>query len=173
MMRTCWASPLFAMQRSSVPPGVTMLGNAAIWSLPRTAFLCSRKVPAAQVLKCYDWAIAMREARQCVMLGAHSQLEKDVLHYLLKGTQPVVLVLARGMKKKLEPELDAEVSKGRLLVVAPFSEKVTRVTADTALVRNRFMVEQAHDVVVGYAQVGGGLASLLSEVGSRTAMTML
>jgi len=149
------------------------IGDPATWHLPKTAFLCSRKVPAAQVLKCYDWAIAMREAGQCVMLGAHSQLEKDVLHYLLKGKQPLVVVLARGVKKKLEPELEAEVSKGRMLVVAPFAENVTRVTADTALVRNRFMVEQAHDVVVGHAQVGGGLASLLSEVGSRTAMTVL
>lgn len=138
-----------------------MLGNAELWKLPKTAFLCSRKVPAAQVLKCYDWAIAMREAGQCVMLGAHSQLEKDVLHYLLKGTQPVVVVLARGMKKKLEPELEAEVSKGRMLVVAPFSEKVTRVTADTALVRNRFMVEHATEVVVGHASDGGGLSRLL------------
>ena len=65
-----------------------LLGNTAIWDLPRTAFLCSRNVPAAQVLKCYDWAIAMRDAGTCVLLGAHSQLEKDVLHYLLKGDQP-------------------------------------------------------------------------------------
>lgn len=140
-----------------------MLGNAEIWKLHKTAFLCSRKVPAIQVLKCYDWAIAMRDAGRCVMLGAHSPLEKDVLHYLLKGTQPVVVLLARGMKKKLEPVWEAEVRKGRLLVVAPFSEKVTRVTADTALVRNRFMVEQAHDVVVGHAARGGSLEALLKE----------
>ncbi|MBS1942985.1 MAG: DNA-binding protein, partial [Bacteroidetes bacterium] len=49
-----------------------LLGEATLWHLPKTAFLCSRKVPAAQVLKCYDWAIAMREAGTCVMLGAHS-----------------------------------------------------------------------------------------------------
>jgi hypothetical protein len=149
------------------------IGDPSTWHLPKTAFLCSRKVPASQVLKCYDWAIAMRDQGRCVMLGAHSQLEKDVLHYLLKGEQPLVVVLARGMKKKLEPELEAEVSKGRMLVVAPFSEKVTRVTADTALVRNRFMVEQAHDVVVGHARLGGGLAALLVEAGSLTSVNLL
>jgi len=150
-----------------------MLGNTDIWKLPKTDFLCSRKVPAAQVLKCYDWAIAMREAGQCVMLGAHSQLEKDVLHYLLKGTQPVVVVLARGMKKKLEPELQIHVDKGRLLVVAPFPQQVTRVTTDTAMERNRFVLKHAWAVMVGFAQSEGALAALLSEAGPRHEATLL
>jgi hypothetical protein len=150
-----------------------MLGNTDIWKLPKTAFLCSRKVPAAQVLKCYDWAIAMRDAGQCVMLGAHSQLEKDVLHYLLKGTQPVVVVLARGMKKRLEPELQAHVDKGRLLVVAPFPQQVSRVTADTAMERNRFVLKHARAVVVGYAQPRGALAALLSEAGPHRNVSLL
>lgn len=55
-----------------------MRGNTAIWKLPKTAFLCSRKVPAAQVLKCDDRANTMREAGTGVMLGAHSRLEKEV-----------------------------------------------------------------------------------------------
>jgi hypothetical protein len=40
-------------------------------------------VPASVILKCYDWAIAQREAGNCIISGFHSQLEKDVLHYLL------------------------------------------------------------------------------------------
>lgn len=140
------------------------IGNHTLWQLPKTAFLCSRKVPASQVLKCYDWAIAMREAGQCVMLGAHSQLEKDVLHYLLKGTQPVVVVLARGMKKKVEPEWETGIAKGRLLLVTPFPQEVKRVSAITAAVRNRFIIEHADGVVVGQASVGGSLDALLADV---------
>lgn len=34
------------------------LGNTDLLELPKTAFLCSRQVPASVVLKCYDWAIA-------------------------------------------------------------------------------------------------------------------
>lgn len=136
-------------------------GDPAIWQLSKTVFLCSRKAPAAQVLKCYDWAIAMREAGTCIMVGAHSPLEKDVLHYLLKGKQPVVLVLARGMKKKLEPAIDAEVKKGRLLIVAPFPAHVARVTAGTAATRNRFMLDHAGEVVLGHVDPAGGLAALL------------
>lgn len=135
-----------------------MLGNNAIWELPRTAFLCSRKVPAAQVLKCYDWAIAMRNAGTCVMLGAHSQLEKDVLHYLLKGEQPIVIVLARGLKKKLEPELEPYVQRGRLLIVSPFEQRVQRVTQATAEVRNRFISAHAERIVFGHVPPEGRTA---------------
>ena len=146
-------------------------GNESIWSLHKTAFLCSRKVPAAQVLKCYDWAIAMRDAGKCVMLGAHSQLEKDVLHYLLKGTQPVVVVLARGMKKKVEPEQVTEMERGRLLIVSPFPEAVVRVTKDTAMKRNHFMLEHAQEVVVGHVDPRGTLAKAVASL-SVTATTI-
>lgn len=140
------------------------LGDLGLWELHKTAFLCSRKVPAAQVLKCYDWAIAMRDAGKCVMLGAHSQLEKDVLHYLLKGDQPVVIVLARGMKKKMEPELLAEVERGRLLLVSPFNPEVARVTSDTAMMRNRFMLKHGQSVVTGYIDPMGQLAQAFAEL---------
>jgi hypothetical protein len=83
------------------------------------------------------------------------------LHYLLKGSQPVVLVLARGMKQRLEPELVAEVEKGRLLVVAPFAAHVKRITQATAMERNRFMVANAQHVVVGHARNGGSIAAML------------
>ena len=68
------------------------IGNKALLELNKTAFLCSRKVPASIVLKCYDWAIQQREEGNCVISGFHSQLEKDVLHYLLKGNQPIIIV---------------------------------------------------------------------------------
>ena len=79
-------------------------GNNQLLDLHKTAFLCSRDIPATVVLKCYDWAIAQREAGICVISGFHSVLEKDVLAYLLKGTQPVIVALARGMKARMEPE---------------------------------------------------------------------
>jgi hypothetical protein len=134
-----------------------MLGSKAIWKLPKSAFLCSRKVPAAQVLKCYDWAIAMRDAGKCVMLGAHSQLEKDVLHYLLKGSQPVVLVLARTMLARINGHLQDELDNGRLLVVVPPAIRSARVSARTAALRNSFMIERAQEVVTGHVHPGGQL----------------
>ncbi|MBV6443659.1 MAG: DNA-binding protein [Haliscomenobacteraceae bacterium CHB4] len=140
---------------------VSQLGNAAILDLPLTAFLCSRKVPAEAVLRCYDWAIAQREAGQCVISGFHSPLEKDVLRYLLKGRQPVVLALARGMKQQWEPVLQKALDEGRLLIISPFAEKTRRASADTAAARNDMMIHLAGQVVVGYADPNGILTRRL------------
>lgn len=84
---------------------IEFLGNKQLLKLHKTAFLCSRLITASKVLKCYDWAIAQREAENCVISGFHSQLEKDVFYYLFKGKQPIIIALARGLKKKIEPEL--------------------------------------------------------------------
>ena len=39
---------------------VQMIGNAGLMGLPKTAFLSSRKVAPAAVMRCYDWATGMR-----------------------------------------------------------------------------------------------------------------
>lgn len=105
------------------------IGNLELLKLHKTAFLCSREIPASIVLKCYDWAIEQREKENCVISGFHSQIEKDVLHYLLKGDQPLIVALARGLKKRIEPEFKEALEKERLLIVTPFGKEVTRITS--------------------------------------------
>ncbi|MFZ4457335.1 MAG: DNA-binding protein [Bacteroidales bacterium] len=137
------------------------LGNTELLKLPKTTFLCSRKVSASVVLKCYDWATQQRDAGNCVISGFHSQLEKDVLHFLLKGTQPIILVLARGMKKKLKPELEKALSQNRLLIISPFEKEIKRVTEKTAQIRNRLMIELTDNITLGYVNKGGMLEELI------------
>ena len=139
-------------------------GNQELLKLHKTAFLCSRKCPADIVLKSYDWAIERREKGDCIISGFHSKVEKDVLHYLLKGSQPVILALARGFKKRLEPEIKKALNNNRLLIITPFEEKVKRVTFETANYRNRLMTEVADEIFVAYASKGGNLESLISEI---------
>ena len=143
---------------------IAYLGNTELLKLPKTAFLCSRQVPAGVVLKCYDWAIAQREAGRCIISGFHSQLEKDVMHYLLKGKQPIILVLARGLKKRLEPELRDAINEKRLLIVTPFDKKIKRVTPETANQRNHLMAEMADEIFVAYALPGGNIEKLITDI---------
>jgi len=138
------------------------IGNKALLELKKTAFLCSRKVPASIVLKCYDWAIQQREDGNCIISGFHSQIEKDVLHYLLKGNQPIIVVLARGLKQKIEPEFLEPIEKGRLLIITPFEEKVKRVTTETAKVRNQMMIALADSITIGFASVDGMLIKTIN-----------
>lgn len=137
------------------------IGNIELLKLPKTAFLCSRNVSASVVLKCYDWATQQRDAVQCVISGFHSQLEKDVLHFLLKGTQPIILVLARGMKKRMELEIEIAVSQNRLLIISTFEKEIKRVTQKTAQIRNKLMLELADNIIVGFVSKGGMLEELI------------
>lgn len=83
-------------------------GNKSIFEQYKIAFLCSISCPAHIVLKSYDWAIAQREKGNCILSGFHSEIERDVFHFLLKGKQPFILVLARGLKKKYDKEIEPE-----------------------------------------------------------------
>jgi hypothetical protein len=142
----------------------TSLGNTELLKLRKTAFLCSRDIPASVVLKCYDWAIEQRNSSNCVIGGFHSKIEKDVFHYLLAGKQPIIMALARGIKNSIEPEIKKAIDDGRLLLVTPFAEDVKQITASTAEIRNRFMIELADEVVIGFASKGGMLESMIANV---------
>ncbi|MBI5206548.1 MAG: DNA-binding protein [Candidatus Firestonebacteria bacterium] len=139
------------------------LGNPELLKLPKTAFLCSRQVPASVVLKCYDWAIAERDAGNCIISGFHSRIEKDVFHYLLKGKQPIIIALARCIKEKLEPELKPPLEQGRLLIITPFDKAIKRVTIETAKGRNQLMIELADKIIIGFASKGGILESQIKD----------
>ena len=143
------------------------LGNPGILELHKTAFLCSRNYPSNIVPKTYDWAISQREAGNCVISGFHSQIEKDVFHYLLKGKQPIILALARGIPKRIDPVLKPFIDSGRLLLVTPFEENETRVTKATAEIRNMFMINLTDNVVIGYASPNGALAGILKNTAKK------
>ena len=136
---------------------VEHLGNFELLSLPKTTFLCSRRIPASSILKCYDWAIAQRKAGRCIISGFHSQIEKDVLHYLLAGDQPIIAAFARGLKRRLEPEIAEAVSQNRFLIINSFSSIVTRASEKTASKRNELMVALAEEIFVPYAEPGGNV----------------
>jgi len=130
-------------------------GNQENLKEHKVAFLCSRKYPPEIVLKAYDWAIEQRKKGICVISGFHSQIEKDVLHFLLKGTQPVIMVLARGMKRNWPPEIRKALDDNRLLIVSPFPESVVRVSEKTAFIRNQTMIKLADELVIAHADKGG------------------
>jgi len=154
-------------------PSFHTLGDNSILQHHKVAFFCSRKCPGTAIIRSFDWAVEQREKGVCVISGFHSGIEQDVLHYLLKGTQPIILALARGIKKRLEPELKTALDAGRLLIVTPFDEAVTRVTEATALQRNRLMMELADEVVIGYSSPGGNLERLCTELKSRKTVVTL
>lgn len=138
-------------------------GNVAILENFKSAFLCSQRCPADVVLKSYDWAKQQRKVGNCILCGNHSQIGKYVFEILLKGTQPLVLVLARGLKGRWELGIEQAVQNNRLLVISPFGDNIRRVTRETAKLRNEKILEISDRIVVGFKTEGGQLDGLLQK----------
>lgn len=147
---------------------IPFLGDPSLLARPgATAFLSSRRGSAKAALACLDWAEGRREEPRPVIGGFHSDLERDVLKILLRGKCPVILVLARTLWKKVPDVLRGPIGEGRLLVVAPVPASARRVSAATALLRNRFVLEHCAEIVIGTLEPWGGLASLLSDFSGK------
>ncbi|WP_373782409.1 DNA-processing protein DprA [Bacteroides heparinolyticus] len=121
------------------------LGNEELLKLRKTAFLASSTISSETVLKVYDWATDMRSRGECIVSGFNSKLEQDVLHFLLKGSQPIILVLARRMYKVVPDELREALAQNRLLIVSVSS--AARQSKDTAMMRNRRLCEMADKIL--------------------------
>ena len=128
---------------------ILFLGNKELLNLPKTAFLASSTIPPDMVLKCYDWATSKHEG--CIVSGFSSKLEKDVLHFLSKGKQPVIVVLARQMYKQIPQELQALLVENRLLIISVSNS--VRQSRTTALARNRYICELSdHIFMIGVTE---------------------
>ena len=125
---------------------IEYLGNKDLLKLPKTAFLASNTISSETVLRCYDWATEMRNQGKCVISGFSSKLEKDVLHFLLKGQQPIIMVLARRMYKVLPDELKEAVENNKLLIIS--ISNATRQSRATAMTRNKYVCDIADEAFI-------------------------
>ena len=123
---------------------VEYLGNRELLKLKKTAFLASSTISSETVLRCYDWATEMRNRGECVVSGFSSKLEQDVLHFLLKGSQPIILVLARRMYRDIPEELKEPLAQNRLLIISV--SNAVRQSKVTAMARNRYVCEMADKI---------------------------
>ena len=121
------------------------LGNQELLKLQKTVFLASSNISSETVLRVYDWATDMRSRRECVVSGFNSKLEQDVLHFLLKGSQPIILVLARQMYKVIPKELQKALTQNRLLIVSV--SNAARQSKNTAMMRNKWLCEMADKIL--------------------------
>ncbi|MDQ3693711.1 MAG: hypothetical protein M3464_08790 [Chloroflexota bacterium] len=144
------------------------LGDRALLEQPLLAIACSARCPPGLVLPAYDLAGAVRDAGVATIGGFHTAIERDCLHYLLKGRQPVVICPARGVRgMRPKPEWRGPLAEGRLLVVSPFAATARRMTRALAEARNAFVAERCAAALVIHAASGGR-----TEAWCRTVMAM-
>ena len=133
-------------------------GNKKLLNLPKTAFLASNSIPTDMVLRCYDWAQQVSRGNECIVSGFSSHLEQRVLHFLIRGTCPIILVLARHMYKRVPDELQSLLDSGRLLIIS--TTKATRQSRTTAYARNQYICELVDKIIMVGVNEGSSLSSL-------------
>lgn len=147
------------------PEHVFLLGNPELLQYDPLGLFCSTKCPGNIILKTYDLARALRDARVPVIGGFHTPMEKECLAVLLRGPQPVIVCPARGLEGvRPVTEVRDGIRAGRVLLVSIFAPKQRRATADLADQRNRFVAALASRSFVSHAAPGGKTEALCREM---------
>ena len=103
----------------------------------------------------------MRDEGVTVISGFHSPIEKECLHILLRGKQPIIVCPARAIDgMRLPAELRAAFDAGRVLFLSPFTREPKRVTKDSALRRNELVAALADEAYIPYLSSGGQTARI-------------
>ena len=138
-------------------------------------FFCSVKCPGNIILKTYDLARSFRDSGTPIISGFHSPIEKDVLGFLLSGSQPLVVCPARSIENMRIPKNWQEaIDNDRLLLLSFFEKKDRRVTAALSEQRNRIVALLAKDVFVAHAAPGSRSETLCRDTieGGKTIFTI-
>ena len=120
------------------------LGNTELLKMRKIGFLASRKISTLSILPTLDWALKISKQKDiAIVSGFHSKMERDVLKILLQGECGIIVVLARGMYRKLPKQYEVAMSQNRLLIISYEKESVIRVSEVTAHKRNDYVREIA------------------------------
>lgn len=128
---------------------IEYLGNKDLLNNKTIAFLCSSSIGSGAILRCYDWATEMANQGKTIISGFQSKIERDVLSFLLKGKQPIIIVIARKMYKILPKEYLKPLEENKILIIST-SPHSARVSRTTAMKRNEFISEYSDSIVFGY-----------------------
>ena len=157
-------------------------GDASILEQPKIALLCSRDCPEDIADKTYELAKQFREKQALVISGFLSPVEDKCLSILLDSSLhspgPAIWCPERGPYKQVPSHLKdrhAAAKAGRLVIVyLLFPEADAQAVKHrysgaiekrrNALIRNRWLADEAESVFVPHASAGGGTDKLCSEL---------
>ena len=136
---------------SRAPESVSVLGDLEILERKSLALFCSVKCPGNLIVQTYELAQKLRAAGVTVIGGFHSPMERQCLEILLRSPHPVIVCPARGVPKRVPPEFRRPLEEGRMLLLSPFADDVSRADEESARERNRFVAALADRIFAAYA----------------------
>jgi len=148
-----------------------MIGNRDLLAIPKTAYLASRRrtgepmcSPSPAHEPTHSPLAVFPSPPECVISGFLSPMERDVFNACLANGTPMIHVLACGLPKTFPPRVQHALDAGRLLMMTPFDETVTRINAVRAAWCNQYLLHAANAVVIGALNPDGMLACLLTDM---------
>lgn len=112
------------------------------------AFLCSSHTASSAIIASLDWAATVARGSSPVASTFHSKLEVAVLDVLLRGTCPIILVLARQPYKVLPDKIKEAAASDRLEILSVSDS--SRISKESALQANQFICEHAQALTFGF-----------------------
>jgi len=152
---SAYPSGLKKYLKKDAPKSIQALGNLDILQNKILCLLSSVRCPGELILQTFDFAKELRERGITVISGFHSPVEKECLRILLRGKQPIIICLARGIEgMKVPKEWRKPLEEGRLLVLSTFGKRYRRPTAILSQKRNEFAAALADLILIVYASPG-------------------
>ena len=148
------------------PPGwLSVWGDTGLLRGDMLGLFCSVRCPGDRILRAYDHARKLRDDGVTVIGGFHSPVEKECLHILLRGHQPIVVCPARSLTRmRIGRDWQRAIEGGRLLLASPFAGTHRRATGELAQERNEFVAAIANRVWFIHVTPGGALKLLANRM---------
>ena len=119
----------------------------------------------------YDRATEPVRQGRCVISGFTSPIERDVWGFLIRGTQPIILVSARNKYTKIPAQYIPLLDSGRLLIV--FLGLGTQLSRATAFRRNEYVAELADAIIFASMHPGSSLYAIYDKYRGRKPVDVL
>jgi len=150
------------------PDTLYLRGDERILLGIQLGVICSVSCPGSIVIKTLDTIRKVRDAGIVVAGGFHSPMERECLHFLLRGPQAVLWCPAAGLRcSPLGIEEQRSLDERRLSLLSIFDEGAANATPELASRRNDVVAALADVVLVVHAVAGGKAEATLRRALAR------
>lgn len=137
-----------------------IIGNPQLLERPKTLFLCSKRAPFGCYERIFQWVEGLTPD-DCVMCFNTTELEEEVLQALLVARIPTVLLTMEHFPSHTFNQQIEQAREEQRLAIVVLHRDEPRGARATPLLRNRYAISLAKDIVCGYVSQMGSIAPLL------------
>lgn len=139
------------------------IGDRALMSKCKTAFLCSSTISDETIGISVAWACDQARRGRCIVSGFQSKAERAVLDAIVENKGYAIVVLACAMFNKCPKKYKEAVDSGHMLIISGVDNDQYKVTRASAEIRNRFVIDMADNIVIGCIKRNGMTEKLIAQ----------